>query len=139
MAEFLPSGIVTRVIHCEDGARLVDRLRLIPEATAIISVGIDPRAKVPWFPWWVRSCNEVCRYVSGVDYWFQLLNPHHFVQKKTVKVRSTAELNCFVALEAQGWGGNDDYSDQLQEQNRQTQAEIEQKKQSLFQTRLDMH
>lgn len=35
-------------------------------------------------------------------------------------------------------GGNDDYSDQLAEQNRQTQQEIEQKKQSLFQTRLDI-
>lgn len=35
-------------------------------------------------------------------------------------------------------GGNDDLSDQLAAENRQTQAEIERKKQSLFQTRLDI-
>ena len=35
-------------------------------------------------------------------------------------------------------GGNDDYSDQLEQQNRQAMAEIEQKKQSLYQTRLDI-
>jgi hypothetical protein len=35
-------------------------------------------------------------------------------------------------------GGDDDYSSQLEESNRQTMAEIERKKQSLFQTRLDI-
>ena len=80
MAEYLPSGILTRVIHCEDGAKLVDRLRIIPEATAIISLGISPRAEVNWFPWWVRSCNEVCRYVSGADTGFTF-NPVSLYRK----------------------------------------------------------
>ncbi len=35
-------------------------------------------------------------------------------------------------------GGNDDYSDQLEEKNRNQMQEIERKKQSLFQTRLDI-
>jgi hypothetical protein len=80
MTEFLPSGILTRVIHCQDGARLVDRLQIIPEATAIISLSVDYRAKIRWFPWWVRSCNEVCRYVSGVDTGWTF-NPCHLYKK----------------------------------------------------------
>lgn len=35
-------------------------------------------------------------------------------------------------------GGNDDYSSQLEDQNRLQMAEIERRKQSLFQTRLDI-
>jgi hypothetical protein len=35
-------------------------------------------------------------------------------------------------------GGNDDYSQQLDDQNRLQMQEIERKKQSLFQTRLDI-
>lgn len=35
-------------------------------------------------------------------------------------------------------GDNDDYSDQLAESSRQTTADIESKKKSLFQTRLDI-
>lgn len=80
MVEYLPSGIITRVIHCESGVRLVNRLQLIPEATAIMALSINPRAKVRWFPWWVRSCNEVCRYVSGVDTGFTF-NPVSLYRK----------------------------------------------------------
>jgi hypothetical protein len=80
MTEFLPSGLLTRRIGCPDGARLVDRLRIIPEATAIVSLSIDPRARVKWFPWWARSCNEVVRYMTGVDTGFTF-NPVSLYQK----------------------------------------------------------
>jgi hypothetical protein len=80
MTEFLPSGLLIRRVKCKDGPTLVEKLRIIPEATAIISLAIDPRKKVPWFPWWVRSCNEVCRYVSGADTGWTF-NPWHLYRK----------------------------------------------------------
>ncbi len=78
MTEFLPSGMLNRVIHCAEGAKLVEKLRIIPEA--IIALSIDPRKGVRWSPWWTRSCNEVCRYTTGAATGWTL-NPAHLYKK----------------------------------------------------------
>lgn len=80
MIDFDRSGIITRVIKCIDAQRLIRSLRVIPEVTAIISVNIKERHKSSWFPWWGRTCNEVCRYTSGIDVDFTF-NPIQFYSR----------------------------------------------------------
>lgn len=80
MLDFDQTGLLTRKVYCKDGAALIRNLPVIKDVSAIISVSIDERVKVGWRPWWVRSCNEVSRYASGVDIGFTF-NPIHLYSK----------------------------------------------------------
>ena len=80
MLDFDRTGLLTRKINCVDGAQLVRNLHVIKDITSIITVDIQDRAKIAWKPWWVRSCNEICRYASGVDIGFTF-NPVHLYRK----------------------------------------------------------
>jgi hypothetical protein len=80
MLDFDRTGLLTRKIKCPDGESLVRNLHVVQDVTAVISISIKDRKKTPWFPWWVRSCNEVCRYASGVDIGFTF-NPTHLYWK----------------------------------------------------------
>lgn len=73
-------GIHTRVLKVNDGGKLIKNLKVIKELTAMIAVDIENRAEYPWLPLWVRSCNELCRYVSGVGLGF-CFNPVIFYKK----------------------------------------------------------
>lgn len=59
---------------------LVRKLRLIPELSGILVTDNSGRVEVPWRPFIVRSCNEMARYVSGIDIGFTW-NPAHFFNK----------------------------------------------------------
>ena len=48
--------------------------------SATIRANIDQRKRFKWFPWWARTCNEVCRYASGIDIGFTF-NPRHLYNK----------------------------------------------------------
>ena len=74
------TGLLTRRIKCNDGDTLIRNLPHIPEITAIISVDVKDRVRVAWKPFWVRSCNEICRYASGVDIGISF-NPVHLYNK----------------------------------------------------------
>jgi hypothetical protein len=80
MLDFDRSGLLTRKIKCPDGDSLIKNLPVIKDVTAIVTVSVNERHKSRWFPWWVRSCNEVCRYASGVDIGFTF-NPVHLYSK----------------------------------------------------------
>ena len=80
MVDFDRTGLLTRRIKCKDGARLIRNLRVVQDIIAIISVAIAGRAPVAWKPFWVRSCNEVCRYAAGIDLGFTF-NPIHLYSK----------------------------------------------------------
>lgn len=80
MLDFDRTGLLTRKINCPNGDKLIRSLHVIKDVTAIISVNIVARKKTLWKPWWVRSCNEVCRYASGIDLGFTF-NPIHFYSK----------------------------------------------------------
>jgi hypothetical protein len=78
--DFDRPGIIIRKINCASGSALLRHLKIIPEVSAIISVQILDRFKKSWFPWWVRSCNEVARYSTGIDVGFTF-NPIHLYRK----------------------------------------------------------
>lgn len=78
--DFDREGLQTRRLQCANGDRLLRNLKVIKEVTAIISVNIEQRHKVAWKPWWVRSCNEICRYATGIDVGFTW-NPTHLYKK----------------------------------------------------------
>lgn len=80
MIDFDRTGLVTRRINCRNGTQLLRLLPINKDISAILSVEVGERARVRWKPLWVRSCNEVCRYVAGVDTGFTF-NPVHLYQK----------------------------------------------------------
>lgn len=59
---------------------LIRGLKHIKELTAMITVETTKDFRHGWLPWWVRSCNEFDRYVSGVDIGFTF-NPRHLFSK----------------------------------------------------------
>lgn len=73
-------GVEYRLMDIKKVERMLNHLAIIPELIEIIGVDVETRARFPWRPWWVRSCNEFCRYVSGVDIGFTL-NPRHLCKK----------------------------------------------------------
>ena len=78
--EFDSSGIIIRVLDVPRGRALIRGLKTIQSLMAMVIVDISDRKKVAWKPWWVRSCNELDRYLSGVDIGFTF-NPRHLYNK----------------------------------------------------------
>lgn len=85
MLDFDRTGLLTRRIHCPDGGALLRNLHVIKEVSAIVTVNVRERVRIGWKPFWVRSCNEICRYASGVDIGFTF-NPVQ-LYKKLLKYR----------------------------------------------------
>ena len=65
--DFDRSGLITKRCKVSSGSRFVELLKINQDVSAVISVQVNARTSFTWSPWWVRSCNEVCRYASGVD------------------------------------------------------------------------
>lgn len=80
MLDFDRTGLLTRKIYCKDGEQLIRNLRVIKDVTATITISLDERVKISWKPFWVRSCNEICRYASGADIGWTF-NPVHLYRK----------------------------------------------------------
>lgn len=73
-------GIVCRRIRTRSCSRLISALRVIPELTALLVIDCEDRVSLAWRPLVVQTCNEFCRYVSGIDIGFTL-TPHHLHRK----------------------------------------------------------
>ncbi len=80
MVDMDRTGLLTRKIKCKNVESLVRNLRVVQDITATITVAVDNRHQIAWKPFWVRSCNEICRYASGVDIGFTF-NPIHLYWK----------------------------------------------------------
>ncbi len=78
--EFDLQGIQNRRINVFTGTSLLRGLKYIQNLIAIIVVDVKERAKTCWKPYIVRSCNELDRYISGVDIGFTF-NPKHLYNK----------------------------------------------------------
>lgn len=85
MLDFDKTGLLTRKVKCPNGASLLRNLPVNQDIIAIVSVNVKERFKVSWKPFWVRSCNEVCRYAAGIDIGLTL-NPRN-LYKKLLKYR----------------------------------------------------
>lgn len=55
-------------------------MRQISSLVSTITIEVCARAKHQWRPFIVRSCNEIDRYISGVDIGFTF-NPKHLYNK----------------------------------------------------------
>ena len=73
-------GIETRKIKTNGSVQLIRGLKYIDSLTAIVVVNVDRKASIRWKPYVVRSCNELNRYISGVDIGFTF-NPKHLYNK----------------------------------------------------------
>lgn len=74
------TGILTRCLEVPSLKALLRGLKTIKTLTAYIVVDINKRKHMSWKPMWVRSCNELDRYISGVDVGFTI-NPVHLYKK----------------------------------------------------------
>lgn len=80
LVEYDQEGIKVKVIKAKRLSTLIRHLKVIPELTAIICAEVFKRKKINWKPWWVRSCNELCRYTAGIDVGFTF-NPVHLYNR----------------------------------------------------------
>lgn len=78
--EFDLTGIHMRPIGATSGAGLIRGLKYIDSLIGMIVVDVDIKASITWKPYLVRSCNELDRYISGVDTGFTF-NPKHLYNK----------------------------------------------------------
>jgi hypothetical protein len=101
LLDFDRTGLLTRKIKCESGSSLVRNLHVIPEVSAIVSINVKDRIKLMWTPWWVRSCNEICRYASGADIGWTF-NPVH-LYKKLLKYRHSKNYE-ILSTWRRSWG-----------------------------------
>jgi len=78
--EFDLTGVLNRRIQVYSGPSLLRGLKYIPSLISIVTVMVEEKKKVCWKPFMVRSCNELDRYISGVDIGFTF-NPKHLYNK----------------------------------------------------------
>jgi hypothetical protein len=76
------TGIKLSLLKCHENSvkDIASTFKRLESLTSLIIVDIKERKKFRWFPWWVRSCNELCRYISGIDIGFTF-NPVHLYNK----------------------------------------------------------
>jgi len=70
LLEITTSGIECRRIKSKSMIKVFERLKSIDSIETQICVSVSNKHKVKWFPLAIKSCNEFCRYVSGVNIGF---------------------------------------------------------------------
>lgn len=78
--EFDLYGIHNQRVKAHSGPSLLRGLKYIESLTAMVAVNVNERAQHHWKPYLVRSCNELDRYISGVNIGFTF-NPKHLYNK----------------------------------------------------------
>lgn len=80
LIELSKHGITYRQVKAKDSYSLLRNLKVIKSLSAMITVNIEQPFTMEWRPLWIKSCNELCRYVSGVDIGLTF-NPIHLFKK----------------------------------------------------------
>lgn len=99
--QFSNKGIDFASIRVTKVSKLLKHLPIIPELVTIIGVDVERTKVFPWKPFWVRSCNELCRYLTGVDIGFTL-NPRHLL-KKLLKYDGKRNFQVVYAWRRESW------------------------------------
>lgn len=89
--EFDMKGIHARKVHTLSANALLRGMKHIESLIAMISVKVGERASITWKPYIVRSCNELDRYIAGVDIGFTF-NPKHLYNKLLCKEGTNYEI-----------------------------------------------
>lgn len=78
--EIAPFGFIYRILKSNDVNRNLNAVKKLPVLSAFIAVMINKKKKVKEWPFKWYTCNEVCRYFSGVDIGWTF-NPRHLFKK----------------------------------------------------------
>ncbi|WP_218814592.1 hypothetical protein [Rickettsiella endosymbiont of Dermanyssus gallinae] len=78
--EIAPAGFIYRILKSKDVNRNLESIKKLPMLTAFIVTFIKEPKKVKEFPIKWYTCNEVCRYFSGIDIGWTF-NPRHLYRK----------------------------------------------------------
>ena len=90
-SEFDATGFNFRKLNVLRGTSLIRGLKLIDSLTALVVVDVEEKTRITWKPFLVRSCNEIDRYISGVDIGFTF-NPKHLYNKLQKYAGSNYEI-----------------------------------------------
>jgi len=99
--QFSNKGIDFAQVKVTKVSRLLKHLPIIPELVTIIGIDVERKTVFPWKPFWIRSCNELCRYLTGVDIGFTL-NPRHLL-KKLLKYDGKRNFQVIYAWRRESW------------------------------------
>ena len=80
VTEFDSNGIHMHSINVNKSSSLIRGLKYIDSLIGLIVVEVTKKSSIKWKPYIVRSCNELDRYISGVDIGFTF-NPKHLYNK----------------------------------------------------------
>lgn len=69
-------GLSYKILKTTDLDKLCDHIYNMKSTEAIIKVDVRVRHKSWWKPYIVRSCNELCRHIAGVDTGLTLTPAH---------------------------------------------------------------
>lgn len=94
-------GIDFELIKVTRVDRFLQHLKIIPELVTVIGIDVERKNSFPWKPFWVRSCNELCRYLAGIDIGFTL-NPRHLL-KKLLKYNGKRNFQVIYAWRRESW------------------------------------
>lgn len=78
--EFDLEGIHARRVKVFSSSSFIRGLKYIDTLIAMVVVEVYSKASINWKPYIIRSCNELDRYLSGVDIGFTF-NPKHLYNK----------------------------------------------------------
>jgi hypothetical protein len=70
------TGINRREVKYGHKVKFMNRIKKNPDLSAMIVVWVEDRVEKKWFPFMLRSCNEVCRLSSSVDIGVTLNSAH---------------------------------------------------------------
>lgn len=74
-------GITWKTLNLSCSAqRFIEKLKIIPELSAIVVTCSLSRHHKSWCPLIIHSCNEACRYISGLNLGWTF-NPRHLYNK----------------------------------------------------------
>ncbi|WP_218814182.1 hypothetical protein [Rickettsiella endosymbiont of Dermanyssus gallinae] len=80
MFEISPFGFIYRILKSNDVNKNLNAIKKLPCLSAFIAVMVKEKKKIKEWPIKWYTCNEVCRYFSGVAIGWTF-NPKHLYNK----------------------------------------------------------
>jgi hypothetical protein len=84
--EIAPTGFIYRILNNSDVNKNLNAIKKLSMLSAFIAVWVKEKKKVREWPIKWYTCNEVCRYFSGVDIGWTF-NPKHLL-KRLIKYKN---------------------------------------------------
>lgn len=73
-------GLVYKILQTKSGKKILQSFKKLNTLISMVVVEINKPIEFPWRPLITFTCNEMCRYVSGIDVGFTV-SPRHLYKK----------------------------------------------------------